>query len=51
MYSVMQEDMCANPYSGSIISRSTKWMTGFRLYPKSDTEHYQLIRLHEFSVN
>ena len=28
------------PYSGPIISQSAKWMTGFRLYPTSDAEHY-----------
>ena len=49
--SVMPADMCTKPYSGPITSWSTKWMTGFRLYPNSDTEHYQLVRLHEFAVN
>ena len=44
--SVMPADMCTKPCSGPIISRSTKWMTGFRLYPNSETEHYQFIRLH-----
>ena len=29
--SVMPEDMCTKPYSGPIISRSTKCMTGLRL--------------------
>ena len=28
--SVMPEDMCTKPCSGPIISRITKWMTGFR---------------------
>ena len=37
--SVMTADMCTKPCSGPIISRSTEWMTGFRLYPTSDTEH------------
>ena len=32
--SVVPEDMCANPCSGPIISRSNKCMTGFRLYPQ-----------------
>ena len=35
--SVMPEDMCTKPCSDPIISRSTKWMTGLRLYPTSDT--------------
>ena len=48
--SVMPSDMCTKPCSGPIISRGTKWMTGFRLYPTSDTEHYQFMILHEFIV-
>ena len=48
--SVMPSDMCTKPCSGPIISRSTKWMTGFRLYPTSETEHYQFTILHEFIV-
>ena len=48
--SVMPADMCTKPCSGPIISRSTKWMTGFIFYPTSETEHYQFIRLHEFIV-
>ena len=44
--SVIPADMCTKPYSGPIICRSTKWMTGFRLYPTSETEHYQFMRLH-----
>ena len=39
--SVIPADICTKPCSGPIISRSTKWMTGFRLYPNSDTEHYK----------
>ena len=35
--SVMLADMCTKPCSGTIITRSTKCMTGFRLYPTSDT--------------
>ena len=46
--SVMQVYMCTKPFSGPIISRSTKWMTGFRFYPTSEIEHYQIMRLHEF---
>ena len=49
--SVMPIDMCTKPRSGLIISRSNKWITGFRFYPTSDTEHYQLMKLHEFVVN
>ena len=49
--SAMPVDMCTKPCSGPIISRITKWMTGFRFYPTSDTEHYQLMILHEFVVN
>ena len=48
--SVMPADICTKPCSGPIISRSTKWMTGFRFYPTSDTENYQFMRLHEFIV-
>ena len=44
--SVMPEDMCTKPWSGTIISRNNKWITGLRLYPTSDTEHYQFMRLH-----
>ena len=47
----MPADMCTKPYSGPIISWINKWMTGFRLYPTSDTEHYQLMKLHEFIVD
>ena len=50
-YSVMLEDMCTKTCSGPIISQSTKWMTGLRFYPTSDTEHYQLMRLYDFFVN
>ena len=50
-YSVMPTDTCTKPCSGPIISWSNKWMTGFRLYLTSDTEHYQLMILHEFIVN
>ena len=49
-FSVMLADMCTKPCSGPIISRSTKWMTGFRFYPTSDTEHYQFRILYEFIV-
>ena len=48
--SVMPAGMCTKPCSGPIISRSTKWITGFRFYPTSETEHYQFMRLHEFIV-
>ena len=34
--SIMPADMCTKPCSGSIISWSTKWMTGFRLYQTID---------------
>ena len=40
--------MCTKPCSGPMISRSTKWMTGFILYPTIDTEHYQLMILNVF---
>ena len=49
-YSVIPEDMCNKPYSGPIISWGTKWMTGLRVYPSSDTENYQLMKLHEFDM-
>ena len=42
----MQSDMCTKPCSGPIIGRITKWMTGLRFYPTSETEHYQFMRLH-----
>ena len=37
-------------YAGPIIGWSTTLLTGFRLYPTSDTEYYQLMRLHDFVV-
>ena len=46
--SVMPADMCTKPCSGPLIRRSTKWMTGFRFYLSSETEHYQFMTLHEF---
>ena len=49
--SVMPEDMCTKPCSVPITSLITKWMTGFRLYPTSETENYQFMRLHECIVN
>ena len=48
--SVIPEDMCTKPCSGQIISRRTKCMTGLKLYPTSEIEHYQFMRLHEFIV-
>ena len=48
--SVMPADMCTKPCSGLIISQGNKWMTGFRFYTTSETEHYQFMRLHEFIV-
>ena len=47
---VITADMCPKPCSGPIISRITKWMTGFKFYPTSEAEHYQFMRLHEFIV-
>ena len=47
---LMLSNVCTKPFPGPIISRFTKCITGFRLYPTSDTEHYQLMRLHEFVV-
>ena len=44
--SVITEDMFTKLCAGPIISRSTKCMTGFRLYPNVDTEHYQFMILH-----
>ena len=34
--SVITENMCIKTRSGPIISRSTKWMTGYRVYINSD---------------
>ena len=48
--SVMPAYMCTKTCLGPIISQSTKWMTRFRLYPTSETQHYKLTRLHEFIV-
>ena len=48
---VIPEDMCTKLCSGTIISRITKWMTEFRLYIYSDTEHYQFMRFHDIVVN
>ena len=50
MSSVIPAYMCPKPCLGPIISQSTKLVTGFRLYLSSDTEHYQIMRLHEFLV-
>ena len=47
---VMPADMYTKLCPGPIIIQSTKWMTGFRIYPTSETEHYQFMRLHEFIV-
>ena len=49
--SVMPEYMCTKPSSGPIISWITKGMAGFRFYPTSDTEHYQLMILQKIVVN
>ena len=46
--SVMSADMCIKPCSGPIFSQSTKLITGFRLYPTSETEQYQFMILHKF---
>ena len=48
---VVPADMCTNLCPGPIISWSNKCMTVFRFYTTNYTEHYQLIRLHEFVVN
>ena len=48
--SVMSADICTKPCLGPIIIQSTKWTTGLRLYPTSDTEHYQLMISHESVV-
>ena len=47
---VMMADICTKLCSGPIIICSTKWITGFRFYTTSETEHYQFMRLHEFIV-
>ena len=49
-YSAMPSDMCTKPCSGLIISQGNKGMTGFILYPTSDTKDYQLMRLYEIVV-
>ena len=49
--SVITGYMCTKPFSGPVIIRSTKMMTGFILYPSSDTENYQIVILQEFFVN
>ena len=48
--SVMPVDICTKLWSSPIISWGTKWMTGFRFYPTSETEHYQFKGLYEFIV-
>ena len=35
--SVIPEDMFTKPCSGSIVSKSNKWINEFRFYPTSDT--------------
>ena len=49
--SVIPSDMCTKTCSGPIIIRITKYMTVFRFYQTSETEHYRFMRLHEFIVN
>ena len=49
--SFMPADMFTKSCSGTILSRITKWITGFILYPTIDTEQYQFMRLHEFILN
>ena len=49
--SVMPAYICIKTFSGPIISWSNKWITEFRFYPTSDTEHYQIMILHDFVVN
>ena len=44
--SFMPSDMCTKPFSGPIISWSTKWMNGFRFYPNSETEKHKFMILH-----
>ena len=46
--SIMPAYMCTKTCLDPIIIQSNKHMTGFYLYPHSDTEHYQLTKLHEF---
>ena len=41
--SVILADMCTKPFSGPIISRITKCINRFILYPTSDAEHYQIM--------
>ena len=50
-YSVILADMCTKPCSGPITNLITKWMPGLIFYTTSDTEHYQLLRLHYLVVN
>ena len=49
--SVIPEDMFTKPCPVPIISRFTKLMTGFRLYTKIDTEHYQHMVLHKLVLS
>ena len=49
--SVLPADMCTESCSGPIISWSNKWMNGFRFYPTSYTEHYQIVTLNDFIIN
>ena len=50
-YGVMPSNMFTKPCSGPITSKSTKSMTGFILYPTSDTERYQIMILHGCNAN
>ena len=49
--SIMPADMCTKSCSVPIINRGTKFITGFRFYPTSDIELYQLMILYEFVMN
>ena len=48
---VIMEDICTKPCSGTIISFITKYMTRLRLHPTSDTDYYQIMILYYFAVN
>ena len=49
--SIIPEDMCNKPCLGTMISRSTKYITWFCLYLSINIEHHQCMKLHKVDVN
>ena len=50
-YSVISADMFTKTCLGLTISRGNTWVAYFHFYLSSDTENYQLMKLHESDLN